>query len=74
MRHIYKTPEQGRFIDVEHNFRLSSDQNSAPAGVSLHADFFEARVPSVKQTFTTHCHNASKDCHAYLLGKRYDAL
>lgn len=50
------------------NFRLSSDMNGNPAGVTIHADFFEAWQPSIKQAFVENCLNESKDCHAYLLG------
>jgi peptidoglycan hydrolase-like protein with peptidoglycan-binding domain len=50
------------------NMRLSSDMNGNPAGVTMHADFFEAWQPSIKQAFVENCLNESKDCNAYLLG------
>jgi hypothetical protein len=50
------------------NFRLSSDQNGNPAGITVHADFFEAWQLGVKQTLVQNCLNQSKDCEAYLLG------
>lgn len=34
----------------------------------MHADFFEAWRPSVKETFVEHCLNESRDCGAYTLG------
>jgi hypothetical protein len=48
--------------------RLSSDHNGNAAGLSLHADFFEAWDRNTMNTFITNCLNKSKDCHAYLLG------
>ncbi len=50
------------------NWRLSSDHDGNPSGLSIHGDFFEGWNPTVAQTFVTNCLNPSKDCHGYLLG------
>ena len=54
--------------DEVKNWRLSSDHDSTKPGISIHADFFEGWNHDVMGTFVTNCLNASKDCHAYLLG------
>jgi hypothetical protein len=50
------------------NWRFSSDHNGMPSGYSAHADFFEGWTKDLADTFVKNCLNASKDCHAYLLG------
>jgi Domain of unknown function (DUF1996) len=50
------------------NWRLSSDNYSGPAGYSLHADWFNGWKQDILETWTRNCSNASRDCHAYLLG------
>lgn len=50
------------------NWRLSSDTYSGPAGLSMHADWFNGWDRGIAETWTRHCSNASRDCHAYLLG------
>ena len=49
--------------------RLSSDHYSGgPGGYSVHADWFEAWDPGVRDAFVTNCVNKSADCHSHLLG------
>ena len=52
------------------NWRLSSDNysNASPGGLSAHGDYMMGWDVDVMKTFITLCDNASKDCHANLLG------
>lgn len=50
------------------NWRLSSDHDGNPSGLSIHGDFFEGWNKTVAQTFVDNCLVKSKDCHGYLLG------
>ena len=52
-------------------WHLSSDMYdyaSRGGGLSLHGDWFNGWDPAVAATWTRACLNASRDCHAYLLG------
>ncbi len=53
------------------DWHLSSDMYdyaSKGGGFSAHADWWNGWNPDIEQTWITHCENASKDCHGYLLG------
>lgn len=47
---------------------------SAPPGLGLHADFFEAWTPELRTTFVTQCLNQGKDCGVRSLGDGYTLL
>jgi hypothetical protein len=47
-------------------WKLSSDM--VPGGYSSHADWINAWNPAVIKAWNTNCVQASKDCHAHLLG------
>jgi hypothetical protein len=52
-------------------WHLSSDMYDDAArggGLSLHGDWFNGWDPAVSATWPRACLNASRDCHAYLLG------
>jgi hypothetical protein len=51
-------------------WRLSSDSydRSLPAGYSAHGDWFNGWQKDIMRTFVQKCNQASKDCHAHLLG------
>jgi hypothetical protein len=52
-------------------WRLASDNYSpadGPGGYSAHGDYMMGWDVDVMKTFITLCDNASKDCHANLLG------
>lgn len=53
------------------DWHLSSDMYdyaTKGGGFSAHADWWNGWNPDIEQTWITHCENASKDCHGYLLG------
>jgi Domain of unknown function (DUF1996) len=57
--------------DGAHDWHLSSDMYDYKAlggGYSAHADWWNGWEPTIEQTWIENCNNASKDCHAYLLG------
>lgn len=51
-------------------WRLSSDNYSTdfPGGFSIHADWFNGWDPKVQDIWVKNCLQASRDCHANLLG------
>jgi hypothetical protein len=51
-------------------WRLSSDHydRSLPGGYSAHGDWFNGWKQDILKTFVQKCNQASKDCHAHLLG------
>jgi hypothetical protein len=53
------------------DWHLSSDMydyRTRGGGLSIHGDWFNGWDPAVAATWIRDCNNASKDCHAYLLG------
>ncbi len=62
----FQIPERGA-----ENWYLSSDMydyKTLGGGFSAHADWWNGWEPNTEQTWIENCDNASKDCHAYLLG------
>jgi len=56
--------------DAARAWRLSSDtyDTSLPGGYSSHGDWFNGWEKAVSDTWNAACVQASKDCHAHLLG------
>ena len=56
--------------DAPRAWRLSSDtyDTSLPGGYSSHGDWFNGWKKDVSDSWNAACVQASKDCHAHLLG------
>lgn len=60
---MFRTPAGG-----SGSVRLTSDQPGAPAGTSMHGDWWDGWNPERKRHMIANCHNQARDCGTNLLG------
>ena len=62
VRYLVQEPNQATY------WRLASDHNGNPAGLSAHADWFDGWMPSVRDIWVEHCDRYPVDCSVNNLG------